>query len=97
MNIEMNGHMQLSKECQDVVKALEDLIREARKGAITSFVMTAIDNKGQTGIVMSASNMHAHYVGCDILKEELMKFIKGIHPSQQNQSRIVRAPPGMRL
>jgi hypothetical protein len=101
---EMNGAappQEVSKDCLDAAKLLDDLAAEARKGNICAVGVVAVKGMGQFAPTFTTNMLMEQYIGADMLKGHLTAMMTGQHPLQQaqkaRQPQILRPPAGMQV
>lgn len=98
MTDEMNGAPTLTKDQQDVVKFLEQLISVAKLGQISSIGVVLVPSTGSVGINFTQCHMMELYWGAHDLAESVKHVVRqNTAAKQQQASRIVRPPPGFQL
>jgi hypothetical protein len=101
---EMNGvapPQEVSKDCLDAAKLLDELAAEARKGNICAVGIAVVKGPGMVSPTFTMNFLMEQYIGADLLKGHLIAMMTGQHPLQQaqkaRQPQILRPPAGMQV
>lgn len=96
----MNGSTeqpQISKDGQDVINVLRELIREAEAGRLVGVGIVTVKGPGNLSLTGTKNYPLEMLAGCDFLKDHIKSFMvqSAAQQQQAQQGRIVKPPAGL--